>query len=172
MSIKLDCPVCGYKEIEGQACPNCDADLSTIRLLMELPSIPNAIAEPDKGSKNILTTLMIAIAMLMMGILLGAIGNYLFVKPQIITQNIVIPTPSINKVTPNSIKKPKLTQIQQYIVKDGDSLSQIAEKLCGTGTRWQIMVENNFQLIGREGELEVGEILKVPKCEEGKVNAG
>ncbi len=39
MSIKLDCPVCGYKEIEKDVCPNCDTDLSLIRMLQELPQL-------------------------------------------------------------------------------------------------------------------------------------
>jgi hypothetical protein len=42
MTHLLNCPVCGYKEIEGNTCPNCDADLSLIRSLTELPALEKA----------------------------------------------------------------------------------------------------------------------------------
>ncbi len=37
--MKLTCPVCDRTSIEGNICPNCETDLSSIRLLMTLPKV-------------------------------------------------------------------------------------------------------------------------------------
>jgi hypothetical protein len=37
MSDKIDCPVCNRSAIEINICPNCQTDLSLIRMLTELP---------------------------------------------------------------------------------------------------------------------------------------
>ena len=37
MKQKITCPVCDRKEIDENICPNCETDLSLIRMLMELP---------------------------------------------------------------------------------------------------------------------------------------
>jgi rubrerythrin len=36
MNTKLNCPVCGYQELAGEICPNCDTDTSIIRTLHNL----------------------------------------------------------------------------------------------------------------------------------------
>ncbi|WP_299493691.1 hypothetical protein [Acaryochloris sp. IP29b_bin.137] len=42
--MKLTCPVCDRTAIDGNICPNCETDLSSIRLLMTLPEV----AEPQR----------------------------------------------------------------------------------------------------------------------------
>ena len=54
-----------------------------------------------------------------------------------------------------------------YTVQPKDNKSAIAEKFCGKGTSWQVMVKANSQLKGREYYIDVGEVLKVPNCKEG-----
>jgi hypothetical protein len=36
-STKINCPVCGRTEIEGDICPNCETDLAAIVALSNLP---------------------------------------------------------------------------------------------------------------------------------------
>ncbi len=36
MNTKLSYPVCGYQELAGDICPNCDTDISLIRTLHDL----------------------------------------------------------------------------------------------------------------------------------------
>ncbi|MEJ1931561.1 LysM peptidoglycan-binding domain-containing protein [Nostoc sp. NIES-2111] len=54
-----------------------------------------------------------------------------------------------------------------YTVQPGDNLSAIAQKLCGTETTWEVMLKANPQLQGKENHLKVGEVLKIPHCQEG-----
>ena len=35
--IKLTCPVCDRFDIDSSCCPNCETDLSILRMMMELP---------------------------------------------------------------------------------------------------------------------------------------
>ncbi|WP_414542504.1 hypothetical protein [Nostoc sp. CCY0012] len=37
MTFHLTCPVCDRQEIAGDICPNCETDLSVVRMLVELP---------------------------------------------------------------------------------------------------------------------------------------
>ena len=37
MKTHLTCPVCDRQEIEGDICPNCETDISLVRMLVELP---------------------------------------------------------------------------------------------------------------------------------------
>jgi hypothetical protein len=37
MLVKLTCPVCDRQGIERDICPNCETDISVVRMLAELP---------------------------------------------------------------------------------------------------------------------------------------
>lgn len=67
--IKLNCPVCEYKEIEGNICPNCDTDISLIRRLYELPlvtsylgAVSTIVATTIVFLRNALSRLLLKIA--------------------------------------------------------------------------------------------------------------
>ncbi|HYX15277.1 MAG TPA: peptigoglycan-binding protein LysM, partial [Nostoc sp.] len=81
MKIKLNCPVCDYQEIEGDTCPNCDTDLSVIRMLKELPQVEN----PLRQLKITKWQLGVALLLLIIGIGLGVIGSFIFLQPQLHT---------------------------------------------------------------------------------------
>ncbi|BAY09811.1 LysM peptidoglycan-binding domain-containing protein [Calothrix sp. NIES-2098] len=168
MNIKLNCPVCGYQEVAGKTCPNCDTDLSVIRMLQELPSL-DTLVQPVK-----VTTWPIGIALLMLivGICMGAGGSFIIQQTQLhaltvssshSVTSISIPKPTI-KNTPVVVKKP--SKPTTYTVKSGDYLSAIAEKFCGKGTSWEVIVKANPQLKGRENYIDVGEVFKIPNCKE------
>lgn len=169
MNIKLHCPVCGYQEVAGQTCPNCDTDLSVIRMLQELPQAQTPLPSVKVSTWPIGIVLFI----LLVGICLGAGSSFIFQQSQLQTLTVssshpvainnVVPKTSI-KNTPVVVEKPK--QSTTYTVKSGDYLSAIAEKLCGKGTSWQVMVKANPQLKGRENYIDVGEVFKIPNCRE------
>lgn len=176
MNIKLDCAVCGYQQVEGSICPNCDTDLSLIRSLMELPSIPeNSVivyAEPTKPKGSIIP-LALPLIGLILGGAFGFVANSLIMQPKLVVQYVPIPTPPIIKPESKQTSPQanfKSTSVRKYVVKKGDTLTQIAEKFCGAGSRWQTVVEVNFQLIGRENSLEVGEVLQIPDCKGRETN--
>lgn len=225
MSIKLDCPVCGYKEIEKDVCPNCDTDLSLIRMLQELPQldvscleipptplvkggfvpllqeqpqldvscleipptplhkggfVPSFLIRVREDRVSIVTSFLIraredrikiatwqliaAAIILLIGMGLG-MGSSLFFQPQ----QIAVITPNNQAVISSPQPSPIPAKPQEptsYTVKFGDSLSLITERLCTEGTHWQVMVQANPQLRGRENYIDKGEVFKIPNCKE------
>lgn len=71
-------------------------------------------------------------------------------KPEILAT--VKATPKLQSIPPES-----------YIVQSGDSLEYLAQKLCGNGEKWRDFVVVNSSLIGKEGNLEIGEKLNIPQ---------
>lgn len=165
MSSKLDCPVCGYKEIDSYVCPNCDTDLVLIRMLQGLPELEQPQQKPHLPSRIAAWQLAIAAIILLIGMGLGSLGSFLFFQPQqiaAITPNnpVVITSPQPSPIPPQP------EEATTYTVKFGDNLSLITERLCSKGTDWQVMVQANPQLKGRENYIDKGEVLKVPNCKE------
>lgn len=167
MKMKLNCPVCDYQEIEGDTCPNCDTDLSVIRMLKELPQVEN----PLQQVKIAKWQLGVALLLLIIGIGLGVMGSFIFLQPQLHTLTVSSPNPVINdrpklpvNTAPVTAKEPP--KPITYTVKLGDHLSAIAQKFCGKGTSWQVMVKANPQFKGREDDIDVGDVLKIPNCKE------
>lgn len=162
----LNCPVCGYTEISGSSCPNCDTDLSVIRLLTELPRQGEQLTHFEKPrlQPNVAGWQVgVALLILMMGIGLGAVGSFLFWKPpQLLTNTVNSPTQVAIRGESETPSQPR-----QYKAKPGDHLTAITEQFCGKGKSWQVMVKANPQLKGRENYIYVGEVLKVPTCREG-----
>ncbi|MDM3848976.1 MAG: LysM peptidoglycan-binding domain-containing protein [Aphanizomenon gracile PMC627.10] len=157
---KIDCPVCGYKEIEGNRCPNCDTDVSLIRSLAELPQRPKS------------WTKTIAIFMLVIGITIGAAGSFFALQTAIYTAT--VPKPTVPNVTNTNLTPPVITPVipkpapplATYTVKSGDTLSSIAGKFCSTSTDWQLIVAVNPELQKRENQLDIDQVLKIPSsCE-------
>ena len=54
MSVKINCPVCDRSAIEINICPNCQTDLSLIRMLLELPTLEptTTLLSPAELPKN------------------------------------------------------------------------------------------------------------------------
>ncbi len=166
MTIKLNCPVCGYTEVEGNNCPNCDTDLSLIRMLQQLPAVETSPSKPN-SRWQFLTALLI----LLIGMGLGVLGSFMFIQPQVITESVTTTNPVIIATpSPQTPIVPRVSfgplQPVTYTVKTGDNLSEIAEKLCGEETSWQVMVEANPQLKDREDYIDVGEVFEIPNCKE------
>ena len=167
MIVKLNCPVCGYTELEGHNCPNCDTDLTLIRMLQQLPAVETSPSKPNSRWQ-----LLAAVLILLIGMGLGVLSSFAFMQPQVITADvtatspviIATPSPQLTPVIPKvSFEPPELVN---YTVKTGDNLSAIAEKFCGKEASWQVMVKANPQLKGREDYIDVGEVFKIPKCKE------
>lgn len=151
---KIDCPVCGYKGIEGNTCPNCDTDVYLIRSLEELPQRPKS------------WTSGIAVLMLIIGITIGGAGSFFALQTAIYTA--IVPKPTVTNttnLTPPVITPaiPKLAPpLATYIVKSGDTLSSIAGKFCSKSTDWQLIVTANPELQKRENKLDIDQELKLP----------
>ncbi|MEA5619818.1 LysM peptidoglycan-binding domain-containing protein [Cronbergia sp. UHCC 0137] len=157
MNTKLNCPVCGYQEIEGDTCPNCDTDLSLIRSLQQLPPTENPWT---KG---------FAILMLMIGIMVGVAGSFFILQTQFYIATIPNPVVTANPTLPPNvpIKPPTQPEIRTYSIQKGDTISSIADKFCAKGTPWNVIIEANPQLIGRENKIALDEVIKIPlSCKE------
>lgn len=174
MTHLLNCPVCGYKEIQANTCPNCDTDISLIRSLTELSPINQPVTQLNQPVSQKATKWQagVALLMLLVGICLGALGSFLF--SQQLSQPFIASNTSRSATVESEAKTPtasiaqasvKPEQSTQYIVKPRDNLSLIAEKLCGKGKTWQVMVQANPQLKSRPNLIEVNEMLELPNCE-------
>ncbi|WP_413172878.1 LysM peptidoglycan-binding domain-containing protein [Anabaena azotica] len=165
MNTKLNCPVCGYQELAGDICPNCDTDLALIRTLHDLLPIEKKPLQKKINS----WTLGVAFLMLIIGISLGVGGSFLIMQPRLYNANIAVPNSTVvsKSKSPNNTLQPKLLTSNIYIVKPGDNLSLIAEKFCGNANTWEKIVKANPQLQNRENYyIDPEEELKIPNCQE------
>lgn len=188
MTHLLSCPVCGYTEIQSNTCPNCDTDLSLIRSLTELPSLEKAGGAEEAGEsggvrrtpKVAIWQIGVALLILIFGIGLGALGSFLFLQPQLISNKITTPPvvikgdkipnppapfPGREKGMDRGGERGVSPLASQYTVKPGDNLSILTEKFCGKGNSWQAIVKANPQLQSHPNLIDVGEVLKLPNCE-------
>lgn len=158
MSIKLNCPVCGYQEIEGKTCPNCNTDISLIRTLQELAPVEKRSLTNKIGN----LTLTVSLLILIIGITLGAIVTF------VITQNRYTPTTlTANSTVVNSPNIVNTPPTKIYTVKTGDNLGVIAEKVCGRASAWKLIAKANSFLEKRNNYfLNIGEKLIIPNCQE------
>ena len=176
-SIKLNCPVCSYQDIQKSTCPNCDTDVSLLRSLLELPILQTAndavienTQNESKESKLSKVWLLVLLGIAIGFVIGGWTGYSMFqsvtasrssekvaqpVKPVIISSPII---------TPSS----KISSPQTYTVQTGDALESLAVRFCGNDLAWRDWVNANPSLVGRQNELEVGEKLKIPDNCKGK----
>ena len=105
---QLNCPVCGYMEIQGNTCPNCDTDVSLIRMLQQLPQTEKTRRQVKVAGWQLAFTGVI----LVIGMGLGALGCFLFLQPQIFTSS------SPSPVVINSRQNNSKFTIQNALIKD------------------------------------------------------
>ncbi|HLP87985.1 MAG TPA: LysM peptidoglycan-binding domain-containing protein [Nostocaceae cyanobacterium] len=163
MKAELTCPVCDRSEITTDICPNCETDLTLVRMLAELtPSQPQI-----NQSKSLFYRVIL---ILCLGICLGVAGNFVVAKLPI-TANIA-PTPT-SVVIPN-LSTPKPTKVENkinpctgnfyYKVKSGDYPWLIAKNFYGNGELNDKITQANPRI--KNKDLVVGDILIIPSLEE------
>lgn len=181
MLVKLTCPVCDRSQIETNICPNCETDLSTYRMLAQLPvEMP---IETKEQKRNIPLWLPIGIAglFLLLGICLGFAGNSVIsrnqqpITPSSTTVSSSIPETKSDELVISPTIAEKTKEIEQpqlkscggfnYVVRRGDSLSLIASRFYGDSNSWSLISDANPELKGRESSIEIGELLLVPNIE-------
>ncbi|WP_081599383.1 LysM peptidoglycan-binding domain-containing protein [Prochlorothrix hollandica] len=192
MTIKITCPVCQHPNIEDNTCPNCETDLTLIRMLMELPSVPQILdsqiskeaalpLSPDRSHKRHWSN---AFVFLLTGIILGILGSaaigFYSSRNLISTRPTPMLTPPIaNPISPSpvpSVMPLKLSESEQriktntcdgfqYFVRPGDSLTLVAWKFYGDADRWVQIVEANPTISKQVNVLEIGDVLLIPNSE-------
>jgi hypothetical protein len=163
MSINLTCPVCDRPDIEGDICPNCETNLSTFRLLAELP-----IVEPKKalGSTMKIWLLSGILVVFVLGMSLGATGGSLLSKRPLPPTATSIPGSMTTNIPAKSTQATSLNPcVRQfyYTVQQGDSLSRIARQFYGDRQKLKLIIQHNHQLKGRENDIDLHEKLLMPK---------
>jgi phage tail protein X len=165
MNKKLNCPVCGYQNVEGKTCPQCHADLS---LIHQVPHLTQVNSSPAAEPENPWTS-GVSLLMLMIGITVGIGGSFFAVQNHIYTASIssprsltANPTANPTPVNLNPAKPQAAATGVTYKVKSGDTLSSIAAKFCGQATVWQLIVEANPELKAKENKLSIDQELKIP----------
>jgi hypothetical protein len=128
---KIDCPVCQRSDVEGNVCLNCETDLSSLRLLMELsPVVDNPTPTNRRG-----LLLGLALLLLILGIFLGAIASNLFPRSLLpVTESSPVIPPVGELIAPSKeVTKTVCVDGFKYRVRSGDSLSRIAKRFYGDG---------------------------------------
>lgn len=181
MKTKLTCPVCDRVDIESDVCPNCETDLSLLRILAELPPVVAASpVTPQKQPIAVWWFASIAILILVSGMGLGVAGNFFYSqqKPSsIATASLKTVQPikqaSISVKRTNSETKTQKSKAKiectggfYYQIRRGDSLSLIALRFYGNSNLWFKIALSNPQLKARKNYLEVGETLLVSNLKE------
>ena len=180
MSVKLTCPVCGRSQIETNTCPNCETNLSTYRMLAELPLETPVEAKEPKRNIPICFPVSVAGLFLLLGLGLGFASNSVIARqqPQTTPSNPnPIPDIKVEKdelvTSPVIAEKPKEAEQPQlkscdgfnYVVREGDSLPQIASRFYGDNNSLSLIRVANPKLQGRENPIKIGETLLIPNRE-------
>ncbi|MGB3204042.1 MAG: LysM peptidoglycan-binding domain-containing protein [Crinalium sp.] len=185
MSQKLTCPVCDRPEITDNICPNCETDLTFVRLLTEkkpVAVIPQPEQIPTRSNK---LTSGVVILILVMGIILGAVSSLFLKLPpsyQSVQNTAIYPSPTPPQQTSSQKRiedlfaktpqakpptvKAKCTGDFRYKVRRGDHLWLIAERFYGKGKLWKRIAKANPVLEKRHNNLIEREILIIPNLEE------
>lgn len=164
MNTKITCPVCGRSAIEGNICPNCETDLSLIRMLVDLPEeTPNTMPNSLK-----FLGVSLAIFLFILGLSLGGSANYLISRNQ---QELPISS-VVNSSSSSTVKNINKYSTQlydfscvdgfYYTVKKGDYLLKIIQNFYGNSEYLSLLLDNNPKLIRRENRLEIGETIFIP----------
>ncbi len=176
-SIKLNCPVCSYQDIQKSICPNCDTDVSLLRSLLELPILKAANDTAIENIQNIPkeSKLPKIWLLVLLGIAIGfAIGGWtgysIFqsITASRLSEKVAEPPKPAIVSSPIITLSPKISSPQTYTVQTGDALETLAIRFCGSDLAWRDWINVNPSLVGRQNELEVGEKLKIPENCKGK----
>ncbi len=168
MLVNLTCPVCDRSEIEDNTCPNCETNLSTYRMLAELPVETSVERKEQKRTIPIWLPVGVAILFLLLGIGLGFAGNSVIARhtPTSSTASNPIPETVSSTVAenPQGVEKSESKSCGgfNYVVRKGDSLSFIASRFYGDSNFLSQIIDANPELKGRENSIEIGEFLFVP----------
>ncbi len=164
---KISCPVCDRPEVEGNVCTNCETDLSTVRMLLELPPVPEETTAAFAISQSPLWLVAITILLLLLGGVLGSAAMYWLTPQSVSVIPTNTPTPIVQPIQPTEITPKKLcSEGFYYQVRRGDSLYAIAGKFYGDGTEINPIVQANPQLSDRPDSLTIGEVLLIPNRQE------
>jgi hypothetical protein len=163
MSINLICPVCDRPDIESDICPNCETNLSTFRILAELPIVESKKA---LGSTMKIWLLSGILAAFVLGMSLGATGGSLLSKQPLPPTATSMPGSITTNIPAKSIQATSLNPCVDnfyYTVQQGDSLRRIARHFYGDRQKSQLIIQHNLQLKGRENDIDLNEKLLIPK---------
>lgn len=154
MTILLNCPVCDRTSIESNICPNCETDLTTLRMLAELPEV-----KPTQ-SLRLLLPWLILLPLLTLGLLLGSLFWLPRYQPQV-NQSEILPPPETIIVESSPPQSDNCGGFY-YTVTFGDSLSLIAQKFYANLDNWELIATANPLIQNRTDLLYVGETLFIP----------
>ncbi len=176
MKSKLTCPVCDRPDIEGDICPNCETNLSSLRILSELPVMTQNVPTKklDRANLPFWVSVSIGILLLTVGISLGFSSNYLLSKEQQSIAQTSMSTSSpvlVERTTQSSSAQSQASSKDScggfyYTVQPEDSLSLIASHFYGNENFWSFIAQANPKIQNRENHLAINETLFIPNAVE------
>lgn len=162
MKSKIACHVCDRPAVEDDICPNCETDLSVIRLLMDLPAV-----ESVPLSKTIARwQLSLVVLLISLGIGVGFAGNAIVSQPAHLEAKELAAAIARVEFAPQPTAQIKSCGGFNYTVRRGDELSELAWRFYGESELWQKIVKANSTIQERPDNLQIGEVILIPNREE------
>lgn len=167
MKPEITCAVCDRPKIEADICPNCETDLSLIRMLVELPPAEKP-TKLQSWPQAVPWQIGEAAMLLVIGIGLGVISNMISSQSLLPTIQSPAPTPTQVAQQVEALRGPRTKSCGglYYTVRSGDGLSQLAWHIYGNANLWRMIAQANPKLKSRENVLQIGEVLFVPNREQ------
>ncbi len=154
--MSLDCPVCGYQQVEHTHCPNCDADLTALVSLAQLPQFaPPPVLTRTNLTPWVVLPLAVVLAVwatLRLRVPPAPLAVVISHQVSHVSPPTVAPRPPARKLAPPQVV---------YLVQPGDNLSAIAAKF-GQLTTFVAIYQANPQLQPDPGRLQIGQKLVIP----------
>ncbi|MDJ0530912.1 MAG: LysM domain-containing protein [Xenococcaceae cyanobacterium MO_207.B15] len=156
MSVQLTCPVCDRSQIETNTCPNCETDLSTYRMLAELPVETPIEKKEQTRTIPLWLPVSVAVLFLLLGIGLGVASNSLISRqkppttPTSKTASSPIPEtkPDELVVSPNATEKSEEVESSQSSLfrRETTKTAMNSSKYCG-GFNYVVRKGDSLSLI-------------------------
>lgn len=163
---KIICPVCDYPEVTTNICPHCQTDLTTIRILENLPFLPPVNTEQKKSFLSTSKLLIIITLILIVGgLTIYFVSDYYYRMGRraldLDNQN---PEVIIKKVE-ESKQKLQWCGGFNYRIKSGDSLYLLALRFYGDGDAWRLITQANPSITSPQN-LQIGQVILIPNLAE------
>lgn len=168
MKTLINCPVCGYKEVNKDQCPNCDTKVTLLQQLVSLSELSESSLNSKVKTGPLLSFnkwryIIVTLAILLLSGI-GIVFTQQLFKSGSTKNTDGSPILLDQKNLPVTIGTLPTTMQDQgftYTIVSGDTLSTIAQKFYHDSQLYKKILENNPHLRKRIDSIEVGETILI-----------
>lgn len=168
MKPPIQCCVCEYPSVTEDKCPNCETDLSLVRMLINLPTI----SSPSLSNARLVLIICLAILLTLGGIefLMGGILLHQSSTPLQVTlsrtEDLLLLTPAKRSQWLAEVTSTDQDFIScggfNYTIRKGDTLFNLSNIFYGDDIFWDYILAANPSLNNRPNQLNIGETVFIP----------